>query len=39
VWLQAVIVLFGPPEARFKLMTLEWPEDADRRGGKIATGT
>jgi TRAP-type mannitol/chloroaromatic compound transport system permease small subunit len=39
VWLQAVIVLFGPPEARFKLMTLEWPEDAERRGGKIATGT
>jgi TRAP-type mannitol/chloroaromatic compound transport system permease small subunit len=39
VWLQTVIVLFGPPEARFKLMTLEWPEDADRRGGKIATGT
>lgn len=39
VWLQTVIVLFGPPEARFKLMTLEWPEDAERRGGKIATGT
>ena len=38
VWLQTVIVLFGPPEARFKLMTLEWPEDAARRGGKIATG-
>jgi TRAP-type mannitol/chloroaromatic compound transport system permease small subunit len=38
VWLQTVIVLFGPPEARFKLMTLEWPEDAERRGGKIATG-
>jgi TRAP-type mannitol/chloroaromatic compound transport system permease small subunit len=38
VWLQTVIVLFGPPEARFKLMTLEWPEDAERRGKKIATG-
>jgi TRAP-type mannitol/chloroaromatic compound transport system permease small subunit len=39
VWLQTVIVLFGPPEARFKLMTLEWPEDAERRSQKIATGT
>ena len=39
VWLQTVIVLFGPPEARFKLMTLEWPEDAERRARKIATGT
>lgn len=27
VWLQTVIVLFGPRDARFKLMTLEWPED------------
>jgi TRAP-type mannitol/chloroaromatic compound transport system permease small subunit len=27
VWLQAVIVLFGPKDVRFKLMTLEWPED------------
>ena len=27
VWLQAVIVLFGPKDLRFKLMTLEWPED------------
>jgi hypothetical protein len=27
VWLQTVIVLFGPKDARFKLMTLEWPED------------
>ena len=27
VWLQAAIVLFGPKDVRFKLMTLEWPED------------
>jgi TRAP-type mannitol/chloroaromatic compound transport system permease small subunit len=27
VWLQTVLVLFGPKELRFKLMTLEWPED------------
>ncbi|MBM4441640.1 MAG: TRAP transporter small permease subunit [Candidatus Rokubacteria bacterium] len=35
VWLQTVLVLFGPKELRFKLMTLEWPEDAAARGGKI----
>lgn len=34
-WLQTVLVLFGPKELRFKLMTLEWPEDAEARGGKI----
>lgn len=27
IWLQAVLVLFGPPELRFPLMTLDWPED------------
>jgi TRAP-type mannitol/chloroaromatic compound transport system permease small subunit len=27
VWLQTAIVLFGPKDVRFKLMTLEWPED------------
>jgi TRAP-type mannitol/chloroaromatic compound transport system permease small subunit len=27
VWLQAALVLFGPKDLRFKLMTLEWPED------------
>jgi TRAP-type mannitol/chloroaromatic compound transport system permease small subunit len=36
VWLQTVLVLFGPRSLRFKLMTLEWPEDAAKRGGKIA---
>jgi TRAP-type mannitol/chloroaromatic compound transport system permease small subunit len=28
VWLQIAIVLFGPQDVRFKLMTLEWPEEA-----------
>ena len=38
VWLQSLLVLFGPKELRFKLMTLEWPEDAAARGGRITTG-
>ncbi|MGI9492833.1 MAG: hypothetical protein ACR2QF_10580, partial [Geminicoccaceae bacterium] len=28
VWLQIAIVLWGPQDLRFKLMTLEWPEEA-----------
>jgi TRAP-type mannitol/chloroaromatic compound transport system permease small subunit len=31
VWLQTVVVLFGPKDLRFRLMTLEWPEDQARR--------
>jgi len=27
VWLQSVLVLFGPRDLRFDLMTLEWPEE------------
>lgn len=27
VWLQSILVLFGPKNLRFELMTLEWPED------------
>lgn len=38
VWLQTVVVLFGPKELRFKLMTLEWPEDAQARGGRLTRG-
>jgi TRAP-type mannitol/chloroaromatic compound transport system permease small subunit len=38
VWLQTVIVLFGPKELRFRLMTLEWPEDAQARGGRLNVG-
>ena len=34
IWLQTVIVLFGPPELRFHLMTLEWPEEEMRVEGK-----
>lgn len=29
VWLQTVLVLFGPKDMRFQLMTLEWPEEDD----------
>jgi TRAP-type mannitol/chloroaromatic compound transport system permease small subunit len=32
VWLQVVIVLWGPQDIRFPLMTLEWPEE---EGSKI----
>ncbi len=27
VWLQSLMVLFGEPNSRFKLLTLEWPEE------------
>lgn len=30
VWLQTVIVLFGPKDLRFDLMTLQWPEDQEK---------
>jgi hypothetical protein len=26
VWLQTVVILFGPKNLRFPLMTLDWPE-------------
>jgi len=38
VWLQTVLVLFGPKELRFKLMTLEWPEETAAKGGRLSTG-
>lgn len=31
VWLQTVLVLFGPRDLRFELMTLEWPEEQARK--------
>jgi TRAP-type mannitol/chloroaromatic compound transport system permease small subunit len=31
VWLQVAIVLWGPQNVRFPLMTLEWPEEAGTR--------
>lgn len=34
IWLQTVIVLFGPQELRFNLMTLEWPEEELKIEGK-----
>ncbi len=33
VWLQTALVLFGPKNLRFELMTLAWPEDVD--AGKL----
>ena len=33
IWLQTYVVLFGPQDFRFKLMTLQWPEDRD--SGKL----
>jgi TRAP-type mannitol/chloroaromatic compound transport system permease small subunit len=38
VWLQSVLVLFGPPNLRFQLMTLEWPEDVDARRLQVDKG-
>ena len=32
VWLQVIMILFGPQNVRFPLMTIEWPED---EGSKI----
>jgi TRAP-type mannitol/chloroaromatic compound transport system permease small subunit len=34
VWFQVVVVLWGPPDLRFRLMTLEWPEEDVRVEGK-----
>ena len=33
IWLQTYVVLFGPQDFRFKLMTLQWPEDV--HSGKL----
>jgi TRAP-type mannitol/chloroaromatic compound transport system permease small subunit len=34
VWLQLALVLFGDPARRFRLMTLEWPEEERKVEGK-----
>jgi len=34
VWLQVVLVLFGDPARRFRLMTFEWPEEDAKIEGK-----
>ena len=34
VWLQSVLVLFGPQGLRFHLMAMEWPEEESRVEGK-----
>ena len=33
VWLQMVLVLWGPQDARFDLCTMQWPEDEARVEG------
>jgi TRAP-type mannitol/chloroaromatic compound transport system permease small subunit len=33
-WLQVVTILWGPREARFPLMTLDWPEEETKIEGK-----
>ena len=34
VWLQVAIVLWGPKDVRFALMTLEWPDEETKIEGK-----
>ena len=34
VWLQVAVVIWGPQDMRFQLMTLEWPEEEQRVEGK-----
>jgi len=34
IWLQVVVVLWGPKDLRFALMTLEWPEEDTKVEGK-----
>jgi TRAP-type mannitol/chloroaromatic compound transport system permease small subunit len=34
VWLQIALVLFGDPARRFRLMTMEWPEEDAKIEGK-----
>jgi TRAP-type mannitol/chloroaromatic compound transport system permease small subunit len=38
VWLQTAVVLFGPRDLRFKLMTLQWPEDVVVKRPAASTG-
>lgn len=33
-WLQAATILWGPQDCRFRLMTLDWPEEGHRIEGK-----
>ncbi len=36
VWLQTVLALFGPRDLRFRLMTLQWPEEADANARRVS---
>jgi len=33
-WLQTATILWGPRDVRFRLMTLDWPEEGHRIEGK-----
>ena len=35
IWLQTVLVLFGPKDIRFQLLTLQWPEDQEAQEQRI----
>ena len=35
VWLQSAIILWGPPDLRFQLMTFEWPEDIGEEDDRL----
>jgi len=35
VSLQAFVYLFGPKEVRFELMTLDWPEDLEKKASRV----
>ena len=35
IWLQTVLVLFGPKDIRFQLLTLQWPEDREAQEQRI----
>ena len=37
VWLQSLLMLFGPPDLRFRAMAVEWPEDRRAREAKRAS--
>lgn len=39
VWIQSVLVIFGPPDLRFDLMTLKWPDDKSSRRIKLEPAT
>ena len=39
VWIQSVLVIFGPPDLRFDLKTLKWQDDKSSRRIKLEPAT